>query len=90
MEITPTELHSIIRLSECLTAYGTSNTQDAKVLFDIMQRNEDSIGTHMLTQIVHVTASEARLMRLSETRKEFFKTVQEWAIRALHKRAPNG
>lgn len=90
MEITPTELHSIIRLSECLTAYGMSNTQDARILFDIMRRNEESIGTHMLTQVVHVTASEARMTRLSVTRREFFKEVQEWAIRALQKRPPNG
>jgi len=90
MEITPTELHSIIRLSDCLTSYVMGNTQDARVLFDIMRRNEESIGTHVLTQIVHATASEARLLRLSETRKEFFKEVQEWAIRVLQKRPPNG
>lgn len=90
MEITPTELHSIIRLSECLTAYGMSNTQDAEVLFGIMRRNEESIGTHMLTQIVHVTASEARLKNLSETRKKFFKEVQEWAVLILQKRTSNG
>ena len=90
MEITPTELHSIIRLSSCLTAYGMSNIQDARILFDIMQRNEADIDVHMLTQVVNVVGSELRHTKMPEVRKEFFKQVQEWAIQKLQKRFPYG